>query len=249
MAQTSAGRRRDTRRHPLYRRPARGNRRQRSHRRAEQDVELVGESEDEPGVDSGTCCRHNSRGGQGHPAEPLPEPGMKPGVQRPPDDACHHQGKDNVDVKVADLVLPVQRVFRPQVEDTVGAQRGGGAVEEVEEPHRAVDQGEPNGQQGVDSADRQAVEGELQRLVGRLPDLPGDVAYDHDRQDCCYKAALAFKPHTHGATRWAPLLALCSRGSRRSSRPPAGSPLPRWTVPQPRRHRRSCSRPRCCRSR
>ena len=41
------------------------------------------------------------------------------------------------------------------------------------------------------AANRQAIEGELQGLVGRLADFPGDVAYDYDRQGRCYQTALA----------------------------------------------------------
>ena len=90
-------------------------------------------------------------------------------------------GEDNIDVEVVGLE-PVSVPLRPQIEDAVSAQGGGGAVIEVKEPDCAVDQGEADGQKGVHRAHRQAVEGELERLLTGLVDLPSDIAGDHNRQ-------------------------------------------------------------------
>ena len=103
-------------------------------------------------------------------------------MQGPGDDASGQRGKDDIDVEVVDIVAP-DAFVSTQVEDAVGAERGGCSVIQIKEPDGAVDEGETHRQQGIDGADSQAVEGKLQGLVGGLADLPADVRCDREGQD------------------------------------------------------------------
>ena len=100
-------------------------------------------------------------------------------LETPSGHAGHHEGEYDVNVKIVDFELPdLEGVFGPEVENAVCADGSGSAVIEIEEPNRAVDEGEADGKQGIDGTHGCAVECELQGLVSRFADLPADVAYE-----------------------------------------------------------------------
>ena len=162
--------------------------RQEPHDGAEHDVQHLRVGQDEAGV--GPAARRHQQ------ARAPSEAGLEGGetvaearVERPRDNAGHDDGEDEVYVQLVDLVLAADHVVGAEVEDPVGAQGRGCAVVQVEEPDGAVDQGEAHGQERVDRADGEAVEGELQRLLRGLADLPADVPHCQGKEGGVEKAA------------------------------------------------------------
>ena len=85
--------------------------------------------------------------------------------ERPGGNARGDDREDHVHYRCVDLVLAAQRLAGTEVEDAVRADRGGRSVVEIEEPDRAVDKCEADREEGVDRADGETVEGELQAPV------------------------------------------------------------------------------------
>ena len=132
-------------------------------------------------VDSRGCRQHSADAKQDGPINTRPKAGIHAFVECPGDDTGGHRGVEDVHEYVVHRIQPAEGLLRPQVEYAVCAQRSRRSIVQIEEPDGAIDQSKPHRQQGVHRPHRQAVEGKLQGLVGRLADLPTDVS----RGGCC----------------------------------------------------------------
>ena len=142
---------------------------------AEEHLEPGREREQDRRVYADSSRQHAARDGHGAGAVAAAQASVVPRMERPPQHARGDDAERDVEGWMVDLILPAQRLLRAQVEHSVGADGRRRAVVQVKEPHGAVDEGEAHRQQRVDGAHGRAVEGELQRLLGRLGDLPAEV--------------------------------------------------------------------------
>ena len=159
--------------------PPRDKRRQDAYCRAEDDVGVVGETQNEAHVAPRADGQESSDCVQNPSVETRPQLVEERLVQRPRDHSGGHGGKYGVHVGVR-VVVTAEAVLRPQVEDAVGSDGCRRTVVQIEEPYGAVDDGKAHREERVDGAYGQTVEGELHGLVGRFGDLPGELRdYGH----------------------------------------------------------------------
>ena len=181
--------------------------RQQPHDGAQHDVEHLRVGEDESRVDP-AARGHQHAHAPAETGSKVREAGAQACVKGPGNHASHDDSEDEVDVQLVDLVLAAHHIVGAEVEDPVGPQGCGRAVVQVEEPDGAVDQGEPQGQQCVDRAHGQAIEGELQRLLRGLADLPADIPHSQGKESGVEKAARRLQPcrqasvHATPRNRW-----------------------------------------------
>ena len=160
-------------------------RRQRPHGRGGGEMQQRRVVQNYAGIDAGAGGQNPHAGAQnggGHASAPA---GLQDGVEAPGGHAGDQDGKDDVDIDAVDIAGGVENGRRgAEVKNAVGANGGGGPIVKVKEPDGAVHDGKAQGQQGIDGANGQPVEGELQRLHGRLSDFPADIADDgHGKDD------------------------------------------------------------------
>ena len=151
--------------------------------RTQSDVQNGGVGKHDAGITPDCSGRQTRQKSYGLRAVAPAQSGIQHRMQRPAYDSGHDSGEYGVNVNAVNVGAAAQRSGSAKIKDAIGSQGRRRAVVEIEEPDRAVHEGEAHGEQRVHRADGDAVEGELQGLGRRLADFPGQIGNHRCSQD------------------------------------------------------------------